>query len=101
KPYSTDFSVVRQQFAQLPIHEVQIGIPVSRVRPPGAMSCSPPREIVLRMPIELRMIQEQLNSLLVALRREHADHVFSIRRARHHVPVSQLRIEHRESVVML
>ena len=100
EPHAAKFSIVRKQLAQLPIHEVQIGIPVPGIRPPRAMPCPPAGKIILRMPIELRVIHKQLDSLLVALRREHTDHVFSIGRACHDVPIRQLGIEHRKAIVM-
>ena len=52
------------------------------------------------MPTELRIVDKELDPLLVTLRGEHADYIFSVGRARHDVPVGQLRIEHRKPVMM-
>jgi hypothetical protein len=61
----------------------------------------PARKVIRRMPIQLRVVKEQLDALLVAFRGKHPDHVFAVRRPRHNVPIRQARIEHRKSVMML
>ena len=65
------------------------------------MSRAPARNIVRRVPIQLGVVQEQLDALLVTFRCEHPDNVSAVRCPCHNVPVRQFRIEHRESVVML
>ena len=53
------------------------------------------------MPVELRVVEEELDALLVALVGQHLQHVLLVGRAVDDVPVGDLRVEHREAVVVL
>ena len=101
EPNSPDLSIIRQQLSQLPVHKIQVSIPIPGIRAARTMSRSPARKIIGRMPIELGVVQEQLDALFMALLGEHPDYVLAVRRARHDIPIRQFRIEHREPVVML
>ena len=101
EPDAADLSVIRQQLTQLPVHEIQVGVPVPGIRAARTMPGAPAGKIIGRMPIQLGVVQEQLNALLMAFRRQHPDHVFAVGRARHDIPVRQFRIEHCKSVVVL
>src|SRR5207253_3762965 len=87
EPDAADLSVVRQQLAQLSVHKTQVGIPIPGIRPARAVSCASARKIIRRMPIQLGVVQEQLDALLMALRSEHPDYVFAVRSARHNIPI--------------
>ena len=57
--------------------------------------------IVIRIvPVELRIIEEELDALAMALLRQHLQRILLVRRALHDIPVGDFRIEHREAVVM-
>src|ERR1700693_1436413 len=101
KPHASDLPVVGQQLAQLSVHEIQVRVPVACFWPARLAARAPARKIVRRMPIKLRVVKKQLDALLVTFRRKHADHVFAVGSPRHHVPIRQARIKHRESIMML
>ncbi len=46
EPDAPDLSVVRQQFPQLPVHEIQVGIPIPGIRTARVMSRAPARKII-------------------------------------------------------
>src|SRR5438046_1038698 len=58
------------------------------------------REIIRVMPVELRIIKEELDPLAMALVGEHLERVFPVRSALNDVPVRNFGIEHRKAVVM-
>jgi hypothetical protein len=100
KPHATDLAVVRQELAKLSVHEIQVRFPVAGFGPSGMAPGAPARKIVRRMPIQLRVVEKQFDALFAAFRREQANDVFPIGRARHHVPIRQARTKHRKSIVM-
>jgi len=53
EPNAANFSIVRQQLPQLPVHEIEIRIPIPGVRAPRAMSRAPARKIICRVPVQL------------------------------------------------
>src|SRR5439155_26763973 len=69
EPDAADFSVIRQQLTQLPVHEFQVGVPISRILAPRTMPGAPAREIIRRMPIQLGVVQEQFDALFMAFGR--------------------------------
>src|ERR1700756_3488993 len=87
EPDAPDLSIIRKQLAQLSIHEIQIRIPIPGFGTAGTMPCAPARKIIWRMPIQLGVIQEELDALLMALPRKHSDDVLAVRRPRHHIPI--------------
>ena len=101
EPDSGDIAVIRQQFRKLRIHKVQIAIEVAALGSARRVSRFAQREIIRIMPIELRMIEKQLNALLAAFFGKLLQRIFRIRRRIDDVPLVLLRREHRETVMML
>src|ERR1041384_2533190 len=69
KPDASDVAIVRQQFCELRIHEFEIVVEVAALGAPCGFAGLPTRIIVRTVPVELRVIKEELNSLLAALLR--------------------------------
>src|SRR5262245_48892557 len=65
------------------------------------MPCSAQREVVWVVPVELGMIEEELETLLPALVSQHFEDVLLVWSAIHDVIVRHLGIEHRKAVMML
>ena len=69
EPDAADLSVIRQQLTQLPVHEIQVGVPVPGIRAARTMPGAPAGKIIGRMPIQLGVVQEQLDALFMAFGR--------------------------------
>ena len=52
------------------------------------------------MPIQLRIIEEELDALTVALVGQHLQRIFLVKCTLHNVPVGDFGVEHREAIVM-
>ena len=79
---------------------VEIGIPVAVVGAAVVPVGGAARIVVGIVPIELRIIEEELDALAVALVGEHLQRIFLVRRALHDVPVGNFGVEHREAIMM-
>jgi hypothetical protein len=101
EPDATDLAVVREQLAELAVHVVEVAVPVALGRPPAVRARAPARVVVGVMPVELRVVEEELDALPVALVGQHLEDVLLVGRAVHDVVVGDLGVEHREAVVML
>src|ERR1700730_31206 len=66
EPDTADGPVLGQQLAQLFVLIVDVPIPIADARPFSAMSRRAAREIIGVMPIELRIVEEQLDALVAA-----------------------------------
>src|SRR5262245_65893021 len=78
EPNAADRAVIGQQLFQLPVHIINVFEPLAALGPAGGRSGSPAREIVGMMPIELRIIKEEIDSLLMAFVGEHIQIVFLV-----------------------
>jgi hypothetical protein len=96
-----DLAVVREQLAELAVHVVEVAVPLALLRAAGIGARAPAREVVGVMPVELRVVEEELDPLLVALVGQHLEDVLLVGRAVHDVVVGDLGVEHREAVVVL
>src|SRR5690606_34941708 len=65
KPYSSNLTIVGEQFSKLRIHVVQVAIPVTAVGAFCMRACTATRVVVGMMPVELGVIEEQLDALAV------------------------------------
>ena len=101
EPDPPDLAVPRQQLAQLRVHGVQVAVPVALLVAAGEAAGPAAREVVGVVPVELRVVEEELDALLVAGVGQHLQHVLPVGRAVHDVVVAHLRVEHREAVVVL
>ena len=101
EPDAGNFAVVREQFTQLCILIVEILRPIAAFRPARGVAGGPAREVIAMVPIELRVVEEELDSLLVAFIGEELEDVALIGRPLHDRPVGNLGIKHGEAVVML
>ena len=101
EPDAADVAVVGQQLAQLPVHVLEILVEVPRSGRPGILAGAAARVIVRVVPVELRVVEEQLQALLAAFLGERFQHVLLVRRPIDDVVVRDLRVEHREAVVVL
>ena len=101
EPDAADLAVVGQQLAQLPVHVLDVPRPLALFRPPGVAAGAAARKVIGVMPVELRVVEEQLEALLSALLGERLEDIFLVRRSRDDVVVGHPGVEHREAVVML
>src|ERR1041385_8137039 len=101
EPDAGDLSIAGEQLAELIVHESEIAVPVAAFGTAGGLACASTRIVVGMMPIELRMVEKQLDSLAMALIRQHFQRVLLIRRGVHDIPTVLLRAPHCEAVVML
>src|SRR5262245_37964311 len=67
KPNASHVAVVGQQLGELRIHELQITIEVATLGTSCCLTSLAARIVVGTVPVQLRMIKEELNSLLAAL----------------------------------
>ncbi len=67
EPSPADGAVVGEQLGQLAVHEVQVAVPVAALGPAGLVSGPAPRPVVRMVPVELRVIEEELETLPLAL----------------------------------
>ena len=96
-----DLAVTGQQLAKLVVHVVQIFVPIALFRTAAGYARAAARIVIRIVPIQLRVIKEQLHALPMAFVRQHLEHVLVIRRAVYDVPIALLGAPHREPVVML
>ena len=101
EPDAGDVAIAGKQLAKLRVHIVQILIEIASGRPSRGMPRLPERIVVRRMPIELRIIEEQLDALPVAFLGQRLQGIFAIRRSVHDVPLALFGAEHGEAVVVL
>ena len=100
EPDAADRAVVRQQLGELRVHEVEISRPVARLRAPGRMAGATKRRVVGVVPVELRVIEEQLDALPRTLGGERLQRIAGVGRPVDDVVPGRLCREHREAVVM-
>ena len=82
------------------IHEVEIPVPVAARRPSGVLAGAAARKEVRVMPVELRVVEEELDALPAALVGELLQRVALERRPVDDVVPRRLRREHREAIVV-
>ncbi len=99
EPDSGDVAIVRQQLAELIVHEVQIAVELAALRTAGAVAGAAARIVVGMMPVELGVIEEQLHSLLAALLGQHLERILLIGSRVDDVPLGLFRTPHGEAVV--
>src|SRR5438093_697445 len=75
EPNAAERTVVAEQFGELGSHEILITIPVAGLRPSRRTARASAREIVRMMPVELRVIEKQLDALALAFRREFPERI--------------------------
>ena len=101
--------VIRQQLGQLAVHKVQVVLPLLSLSGlhtllgpprPGVQTRASKREEIVPSPVQVGVIEVQLNSLLAAGFGELSYHIPPERAAVHYVVCASLRLEHREAVVM-
>ena len=101
EPDPTDRPVVGEQFAQLANHVVvEVGAEIAVVWTAVFPIRGSAGIVVGIVPVQLRVIEKQLDSLAVGLFREHLQRVLPVWRALHDIPVRHFGIEHGEAVVM-
>src|SRR4029078_8409446 len=69
EPDAADLPVIRQQLSQLTVHVVDIAGPLACLRPLRIAAGAPTRKVIAVMPVELRAIEGQIESLSAALPR--------------------------------
>jgi hypothetical protein len=94
-------AVIRQQFGELGVHEIDVGVPVARVRAAGMLARPAARVVVILVPIELRVVEKQPQAVPAASVGQLREDVLAVHGAVDNVPVAVLRIEQRETVVVL
>ena len=92
--------VVGQKFGQLRIHEVEVTVPVSFLRSSRRTAGVASRIVVITAPVEVRIVEIQLEPLFGAGLREFLQDIPPERSRIHNVVRRGLRREHRESVVI-
>src|SRR5881398_2543573 len=70
EPDAGDRTVVCEQLRQLAIHEVEVALPAPSVGASSFQSRPAARPVIRMMPVELRVVEEQLQPLTVTLVRE-------------------------------
>ena len=100
EPDAANLAVVGEQFAKLRIHVIEVPRPVAVLRPFGVAAGPAARKVVRMVPIELRIVEEQLDPLFMTFVCERFQDILLIGRSIHDVVVRDLGIEHREAVVM-
>src|SRR5215469_1095533 len=101
EPNTADGAVVGEEFGELAVHVgVEIGVPVAVIRAAVRPVRGAARVVVRIVPVELGVIEEQLDSLAVALVGQHFQGILLVGRARDDVPVGDFGVEHRKAVMM-
>src|SRR5215472_8831209 len=101
EPYASDRAVVGEKLAELAVHVgVEVGIPVAPLGASVGPVRGTARKVVRIVPVELRIIEEELDALMVAFVGEHFQRIFSIGRSGDDVPVGNFGVEHGKAVVM-
>src|SRR5581483_12026087 len=85
EPDATDFAIIRKQFGQLAVHEIEILVPVAAFRASRSVASAAERIVVGMVPVELRIVEKNLDPLLVAFIYELANDIFPIGSAVNHV----------------
>ena len=94
-------TVVGEQLGELGVHVVEVLVEVAVLGAVSVTSGAAAREVVGVMPVELRVVEEQLDPLLAALLGQLLEHVALVGRALDDVPIAHLRVEHGEAIVVL
>ena len=100
EPDGTDFAVVRQQLGQLVVHELVVGIPVFLALFAARSVSGVAHGVVRATPVEVRIIEMELDALLVAFVGQFFNQIPFKRRGIDDIIVRLLRVEHREAVVV-
>src|SRR5438309_11484803 len=67
EPDAGDIAIAGEQLPKLAVHEIQIAVKVASLRAAGCLTRVTARIVIRVVPVELRMIEEQLDPLAVAL----------------------------------
>jgi len=84
EPYPAELAIIGERFAQLRIHEIQVPGPLTVARTALPLAGATQWVVVGMMPVELRVVNEELDVLAMALIGELPDNIFAVwRRIRH------------------
>src|SRR5437764_226759 len=100
EPDAADRTVATEQFGQLAVHEIQIACPVAALGPVRVLPRPAAQPIVGTVPVELRVVEEQLQALPLALARTLLQRVALDRRRVSAVLRRRARREHVTYVVL-
>ena len=100
KPNGTYFSIIGEQLGQLIVHEFIVAVPVAlRIRSSRSTSGASPRSI-FAIPVDVRIVEMQTNTLLVALVRQFFQNIPLKRGSIHNIVIGKACVEHRKAIVM-
>ena len=102
EPDGTDGSVAGQQFRELVIHELEVvlPVPIRPVRAPERPAGPAARPEVGPAPVEVGVVEMELDAVLAAGFRQFRNHVPLERCRLDDIVVARLRVPHRKAVVM-
>ena len=90
EPDATDVAVAAEQLAQLSVHVLDVSRPGPFARPAGIEARAAAGKVIRMMPIELRVVEKQLDALLPAFVGKRLEDVFLVGRARDDVVVGDM-----------
>ncbi len=89
-----------EQLGELGIEKIEVMAPIAVLGPAGAVACRPTRPVIGVMPVELRVIEEELDPLAAAFVGQLLQRIALERRPVDDVVARGARREHRKTVVV-